>query len=95
MSIECFYNSNVFEIWKKIASENRKESNYKKMEETSDRLVFFDNSFKTPQQNKLKNRSLHTETEKDIRWKYESLEFYMSARVTCRFGSFYVRLPYN
>ena len=65
------------------------------MEETSDRLVFFDNSFKTPQQNKLKNRSLHTETEKDIRWKNESLEFYMSARVTCRFGSFYVCLPYN
>ena len=51
MSIECFYNSNVFEIWKKIASENRKESNYKKMEDTSDRLVFCDNSFKTPQQN--------------------------------------------
>ena len=53
-------------------------------------LVFFDNSFKTPQQNKLKNISLHTETEKDIRWKNESLEFYMSARVTCKFGSFYV-----
>ena len=63
--------------------------------QVTDQLIVTDNSFKTPQQNKLKNRSLHTETEKDIRWKNESLEFYMSARVTCRFGSFYVRLPYN
>ena len=53
MSIECFYNSNVFEIWKKIASENRKESNYKKMEDTSDRLVFCDNSFRVKIQYKL------------------------------------------
>ena len=81
---------------KKQRAKIEKNQITKKWKRQNDRLVFFDNSFKTPQQNKQKkNRSLHTETEKDIRWKNESLEFYMSARVTCRFGSFYLRLPYN